>query len=434
MMIEMKESTMVRPAKDTPQRRLWNASLDLLVSRMHTPTFYFYRPNGSSNFFDTNVLKEALCKVLVPFYPMAGRSSRDENGRDEINCNGEGVLFVEAETSSVIDDFVDLPPTIGLMRLIPAVDVSGDIASYPLLLLQVTRFKCGGVSLGVGLQHHLADGMSAIHFINTWAEVARGLDITIPPFIDRTLLRGRDPPTPAFHHIEYQHPPSMKTLLQTKYSQLGTDTTTVSLFKISLEDLNILKAKSKEGNTVNYSSYEVLAGHVWRCACKARGIPDDQETKLTIATDGRSRLRPQLPLGYFGNVVFSATPIALSGDLTSNPPTYTVGKIHDALMRMDDKYLRSALDYLVLQPDLTALIRGAHTFQCPNIGITSWAKLPIYDADFGWGRPIFMCPGKVPYEGLAYVLPSATKDGSLSLAICLRSEHMKVFQKLLYEL
>ncbi|KAI3929224.1 hypothetical protein MKX01_006460 [Papaver californicum] len=436
MKISIKESTMVRPAEETPRRGLWNANVDLVVPRMHTPSVYFYRPNGSSNFFDCTILKEALSKVLVPFYPMGGRLKRDEDGRIEIDCNGEGVLLVEAETTSVIDDFGDFAPTLELRQLIPTVDYSGDISSYPLLVLQVTHFKCGGVSLGVGMQHHVADGASGLHFINTWSDMARGLDLTIPPFIDRTLLRARDPPTPTFHHIEYQPPPPMKTPSHSPNSQpaLGTSTS-VAIFNITRDQLNTLKSKSKEGEniTVNYSSYEMLSSHVWRSVCRARDLPADQETKLYIATDGRSRLRPTLPPGYFGNVIFTTTPIAVSGELDSKPLTYAAGRIHDALLRMDDEYLRSALDYLELQPDLTALVRGAHTFRCPNIGITSWARLGIHDADFGWGRPIFMGPGGIAFEGLAFMIPSPVNDGSLSLAISLQSDHMKRFEEILYD-
>lgn len=429
MIINVRESTMVRPAEETSRRSLWNSNVDLVVPRMHTPSVYFYRPSGAANFFDPQVMKEALSKVLVPFYPMAGRLRRDEDGRIEIDCNAEGVLFVEADTGSVIDDFGDFAPTLELRQLIPTVDYSGDIGSYSLLILQVTHFKCGGVSLGVGMQHHVADGASGLHFINTWSDMARGLDITIPPFIDRTLLRARDPPQPAFHHIEYQPPPQLKTPLP------NTQNTNVCIFRITRDQLNTLKNKSKEdGNTISYSSYVMLAGHVWRCACKARSLPADQDSKMYIATDGRSRLRPALPPGYFGNVIFTTTPVAVAGELMSKPLWYAASKIHNALARMDDEYLRSALDYLEIQPDLTALVRGAHTFRCPNIGITSWTRLPIYDADFGWGRPIFMGPGGIALEGLAFALPSPTNDGSLSIAISLQEDHMKLFQKYLYEI
>jgi shikimate O-hydroxycinnamoyltransferase len=284
------------------------------------------------------------------------------------------------------------------------------------------------------MQHHVADGFSGLHFVNTWSDMSRGLDLTIPPFIDgRTLLRAHDPPKPAFRHVEYEPAPPMKTPVQSTKS--GPDNTIVSMFRITRDQLNALKAKCKEdGNTVNYSSYEMLSGHVWRCTCKARELPDDQETKLYIATDGRSRLRPPLPPGYFGNVIFTATPMALAGDLQSKPTWYAASRIHHALKRMDNDYLRSALDYLELQPDLSALVRGAHTFRCPNLGITSWIRLPIHDADFGWGRPIFMGPGGIPYEGLSFMIPSPTNDGGLSVAIALQSEHMKVFETLLYEI
>ncbi|KAL3511992.1 hypothetical protein ACH5RR_024709 [Cinchona calisaya] len=434
MKIEIRESTVVKPAQETPRRNLWNSNVDLVVPNFHTPSVYFYRPTGSSNFFDAKVLKDALSRALVPFYPMAGRLKRDEDGRIEIDCNGEGVLFVEAESDGVVDDFGDFAPTLELRTLIPAVDYSLGISTYALLVLQVTYFKCGGVSLGVGMQHHAADGFSGLHFINTWSDMARGLDLTLPPFIDRTLLRARDTPQPQFQHIEYQPPPALKVPSQTAEKPELSDTA-VSIFKLTKDQISALKAKSKEdGNTIGYSSYEMLAGHVWRCACKARGLVDDQGSKLYIATDGRARLRPSLPPGYFGNVIFTATPIAIAGDLESKPVWYAASKIHDALTRMDNDYLRSALDYLELQPDLKALVRGAHTFKCPNLGITSWVRLPIHDADFGWGRPIFMGPGGIAYEGLSFILPSPTNDGSMSVAISLQAEHMKLFQNFLYDI
>ena len=280
------------------------------------------------------------------------------------------------------------------------------------------------------MQHHLADGFSGLHFINTWSDMSRGLDLKLSPFIDRSPLRARDPPQPIFRHVEYQPAPPMKTPVQP-----DPEGTTVSTFKLSREQLNLLKAKSKEnGNTTNYSSYEMLSAHVWRCTCKARNLPEDQDTKLYIPTDGRARLRPPLPNGYFGNVIFTATPVAVAGELMSKPTWFAAGKIHEALIQMDNDYLRSALDYLEVQPDLSALVRGAHTFRNPNLGITSWVRLPIHDADFGWGRPIFMGPGGIAYEGLSFVIPSASDDGSLSVAISLQTQHMKAFEKLFFDI
>ncbi|KAI5675855.1 hypothetical protein M9H77_06805 [Catharanthus roseus] len=427
MKINVKETTMIKPSKPTPKKRLWNSNLDLLVANIHILTVYFYKPNGSSNFFDTRILKEALSNVLVSFYPMAGRLAKDEQGRLEINCNGEGVLFVGAETDSSIDDFDDFTPSLELRRLVPAVDYSAGLSSYPLAIFQVTRCRCGGVALGAGMQHNLSDGVSSLHFINTWSDMARGFSVAIPPFIDRTLLRAREPPNPIFEHDEYHLPPPLKTHQDQLKSSRKTSSTTV--LKLTPEQVSQLKAKSKnEGST-----YEILAAHLWRCACKARGLTNDQMTKLYIATDGRSRLNPSLPPGYLGNVVFTTTPIAQSGDLQSEPLCDSAKRIHNALAKMDDEYLRSALDYLECQPDLSALVRGPNYFSSPNLNINSWTRLPVHDADFGWGRPIHMGPACILYEGTIYILPSPNKDRTLTLAVCLDSDHMPIFKKCLYE-
>ena len=71
MTISVKESIMVQPAVATPGKVLWNSDLDLLVGNYHTPTVYFYNPNGTSNFFHPNILKEA--SVRPSFFSTHGR-------------------------------------------------------------------------------------------------------------------------------------------------------------------------------------------------------------------------------------------------------------------------------------------------------------------------------------------------------------------------
>ncbi|XP_050369604.1 shikimate O-hydroxycinnamoyltransferase-like [Argentina anserina] len=448
--VSVKESTVVRPAAETPRQSLWLSNMDLVQTSTHTPSIYIYKPKDvdvgadkDNSFFGKHVLKDALGKALVPFYPLAGRLKRNmddgDNGRLEIDCNAEGALFVVANSSSCIDDFGDFAPSSEFGRgILPSVDYSGGISSYPLLLVQITYLKCGGVALGVLLDHHLADGLSALHFINTWSDIARGVDNAIPPTIDRTLLRARDQPRTLLdhnHHIVYQP--------WIDHQSTGEETV-VSVFTFTREKINILKAMltmtNEEDNEnlkpVKFSTFEVFSAHVWRCACKARELANDQETTFYFAVNGRTRLQPPLPPGYFGNVIFRAAATAIAGDLISKPVSYAASCIHNAVVRMDDDYLRSALDYLELQQrhlDLVSLAHGTHV-RCPNLGITSWFQLPLYDADFGWGRPIFMGRAGIPSEGKAYMIPSATNDGSLSLCINLDYRHMKAFSKLVYEI
>jgi shikimate O-hydroxycinnamoyltransferase len=273
--------------------------------------------------------------------------------------------------------------------------------------------------------------------------MARGGDLTIPPTLDRTLLGARDPPQPLQHHTHHiEYPPRKDDEKEIRAA------TTVSVFKFTKEQINLLKAKSrtptnymeedddKNAVLIKYTSFEVFAAHLWKCTCKARQLADDHENKLYIAVNGRNRLQPPLPPGYFGNAIFLATATALAGDLISKPIWYAASCIRNALERMDDEYLRSALDYLELQPirnRTSAIARGGH-YRSPNLAITSWVTLPLYDADFGWGLPVFMGRAGVPNEGKAYISPSASNDGSLSMVIHLQSQHMQSFSKLVYDI
>ena len=66
--------------------------------------------------------------------------------------------------------------------------------------------------------------------------MTRGLELTIPPFIDWTLLCARDLPKPVFEHIEYNPAPAMKSVVQP--TKLGGDVATISIFKLTRDQLN----------------------------------------------------------------------------------------------------------------------------------------------------------------------------------------------------
>lgn len=54
------------------------------------------------------------------------------------------------------------------------------------------------------------------------------------------------------------------------------------------------------------STNDALCALIWRCAIRARELNSSLESKVGMATNGRSRLEPKLPEVYFGNVNFYA--------------------------------------------------------------------------------------------------------------------------------
>ncbi|RWR72440.1 spermidine hydroxycinnamoyl transferase [Cinnamomum micranthum f. kanehirae] len=444
MTMRVKASSTIKPAAPTPKHRLWLSDLDLIMPSTHATIIYFYKPNNpntTTSFFSPDIMKNSLSQTLVHFYPLAGRLHYDESGRLEIDCNEAGVIFYEAESDVEIDDFGDFKITPELRDLAPHVDYTTRITEWPLMLLQLTVFRCGGVSLGFATSHTAMDGPSAAHFFCTWAKIActGKADICMPPCLDRTLLRVRDPSVkPVFKHEEFKPPPRLD------HGGERRKETTVEMFKLTYQQVNAMREAANMGRSSatgpRFSRYESIAAHIWRSTCKARGLEDDQMTELQIAVQGRTRLQPPLPVDFIGNVVFRATVVARSGDLVTGPVGHVAGRIKEVLEKMKDKYLRSTLDFLNGQEDLTPLRSGAHTlgctqgkfYGCPNMVLTSWLGMPFYDADFGWGPPMYMGPATLVNDGKGFIIPAKKEDdGGVIIALCLQTKHMEALKELL---
>jgi shikimate O-hydroxycinnamoyltransferase len=59
------------------------------------------------------------------------------------------------------------------------------------------------------------------------------------------------------------------------------------------------------------STFRAVVALVWQCACRARALPQDAETRLYSMIDMRARLAPPLPQGYFGNAVIRTSTVAI---------------------------------------------------------------------------------------------------------------------------
>ena len=109
--VEVLSSEMVVPADETPRGSIWLSNLDLAGRRGYTPTVYFFHTNADPDFFSTDSMKDSLARALVLFYPLAGRLGLDGAGRVQVDCTGEGVVFVTARSEhysleDLINEFV----------------------------------------------------------------------------------------------------------------------------------------------------------------------------------------------------------------------------------------------------------------------------------------------------------------------------------------
>lgn len=449
MIVTIKGSYTVKPSEPTWIGRMALSEWDQVGTITHVPTIYFYgipeKTLSSSTTSIPDALRNSLSHVLVPFYPIAGRVRWIGKGRLELDCNSEGVPFIEAESESTLEDFGDFTPTSDFDYLVPKVDYSLPIHELPLLLVQVTKFKCGGYSVSLSTSHAVIDGPAALHFLSEWARICRGEPLQTEPFLDRTVLRAGEPPLrpPSDDMRIFIQPPLL--LGKSDNIEERKKKTTVTMLRLSKEEVGKLRAKANEGLELesgqrSYTRYETITGHVWRCACKAREHEPEQPTALGVCVDSRNRIQPPLPKGFFANATFDVVATSLAGDLMSNPLGYASSRIRGAIEKVTDEYVKTTIDALKNQEDFSKF-QDLHAlgsddgpfYGNPNIGVVSWLTLPIYGVDFGWGKEIYMGPGTHDFDGDSLLLPGAEGDGSVVLALCLQVAHMDAFKKYFYQ-
>lgn len=94
----------ITPCTPTPNHSLYLTNLDDAMYMRISPYYLCFFKKS----LEMDSLKSSLSRVLVDYYPFAGRlrtTTEDEN-KLVIDCNGEGALFVEASMDITIEELL----------------------------------------------------------------------------------------------------------------------------------------------------------------------------------------------------------------------------------------------------------------------------------------------------------------------------------------
>ncbi|XP_055821459.1 alcohol acyl transferase 2-like [Solanum dulcamara] len=152
------------------------------------------------------VIKDELSKTLVFYYPLAGRLIEGPNKKLMVNCNSEGIMFIEADANVEVDKLGDSikSPCPYLEELLYNEPGSDGIIGCPLMLVQVTRFRCGRFAVGFRVNHTIIDAYGLKIFLNALSELIQGaLTPSILPVWQRDVLSARSSPYITCTHQEF---------------------------------------------------------------------------------------------------------------------------------------------------------------------------------------------------------------------------------------
>ncbi|KAF7848830.1 hypothetical protein BT93_L1530 [Corymbia citriodora subsp. variegata] len=423
MKIEVQSKKLIKPLAPTPKecQKHGLSFIDDLLFCEYFEVIFFYRSHGRMHEVDTlqrlRLLEGSLSKTLALFYPLAGRYVEDGLF---IDCNDQAVEFIQAKVEGTLDELLHGDLDADLLKCLSEYPMKA--ANRPLVVVQANGFECGGLAIGVRFCHKIGDMSTMATFMNSCATTCRsGIHEVVPPKFE--LLSLFPVKEPAF--------------MQWPRISLGKKLA-LSRLRFSSAALSRLKAASNasySSDSVANNSQRSRVEVVFALICKAL-ISIDWATKglsspftISTAMNLREKVQWKIPTNACGNFIAQITiPFTVEErELDFNGRLNLIG---NALRNAKMKYAAIA-DAGVLRSTVTDAMRDYFGLLAKGkenmILLGSWCRFPLYDGDFGWGKPDLVIDIGPPFRSV--FLMDSPIDGGIDARITLNQDEMVLFKQ-----
>ncbi|XP_052208739.1 stemmadenine O-acetyltransferase-like [Diospyros lotus] len=427
MKVEVISSELVKPSSPTPSHlKTFKISLmDQLLVSDYIP-FIFHYPITDPN-CDTNQLvlhlKNSLSDTLTRFYPLAGRFKDHMS----VDCNDEGVLFIETRVNCSMSEFLNEPQIEQLHQFVFFIEMGSEPeTSLCQLAVQVNVFASDGIAIGVSMLHKMMDGSTLATFLKCWAAIASDDSQGKAIFPDLTVASSLFPPRSD------QLPRSMSFLKDT-WVKKGKSILRRFLFDDAA--IKALKAKASSRAVPNPSSSLAVSAFIWKCAVaasrKVKGIQSGQiATILAYAVNMRSRMVPPAPELSMGNIFWLATATQRDGAGLEE----MVGSVREAVGKLDREYAQKMrgeegfhqICKLMEERDELYAKEKPEVYMVSDLRSFRFSEL-----DFGWGKPTWVSNSwgfSSPVFVNGVFLGESHEGGGIEAWVHLEGDEMRVFE------
>ncbi|OMP02357.1 Transferase [Corchorus olitorius] len=380
--MERKSIVLVKPSTSTPSEVLSLSTLDndpnmerighIIFSYQANESYIL--ANGNSN-DPASIIEEALSKLLVYYYLLAGKLKRGSDGKLLINCNADGVPFSVATAHCKLSSLNYLDGIDFAIARQFVLDLPSDFDSgcHP-LMFQVTKFSCGGFTVAMGMAHSVFDGFGAAQIYRALTEIAskRSEAPSVRPVWQRERLVAK---WPAQEIAPHETLVLDKNALATSPYMPTMDIVHeyVNITAGSIKRLKMMSLIKESDQDQNVSSYEVLGAYIWRSKCRALKLDPNGKTVLRLVVG----IRQFLPNGYYGNAFINVNVIMTCRDLDEGSFSEVVKRIKESKrLASTEDYMRKAMSIMEKRRQLNSQPDGATG---ASMVFSDWRQ-----TDFGW--------------------------------------------------
>ncbi|CAA0404466.1 unnamed protein product [Arabidopsis thaliana] len=344
MKLELLSKEVIKPASPNHLQTLSLSLFDQFLPSTYVSAIFFY--DDHSNQEDIQRLKSSLSQTLSLFYPLAGQIKDGVT----VHCNDEGALFTEERADIFLSDFLRTPSDADLIQKFIVSPDHADPETCP------------------------------------WTKAAKGYADTVDP-----EFAGPDFYPPADISIEF--PPLLvhETKSKTKRFVFGS---------LMIEKL---KNRASSGKRVPQATrIESITALLLRCMTKAGHSKAGKvkEFAITQTMDLRPRVSTSLlPHKAIGNFFF--LPLLKESSESKMEIEETVSKLQNTkqelneLIRNDPEDAKSSVEAKerIASAMLSSLCEISPEME--TYAVSSWCRMSFYEANFGWGKPVWVAPDSV---------------------------------------
>ncbi|EXB82426.1 Vinorine synthase [Morus notabilis] len=400
----------IKPSSPTPDHlRIFKLSLlDQIIPPMYGLIVFFYPAETGTNFSEqSSRLRESLSRTLTTFYPMAGRTNAIE---PSIDCSDDGAFFVEAKMDCELSDFLRKPDGELLNNFLPTTDpLTAQLSEGYVTLIQITGFRCGGTAVSVCISHKIGDISSLVTFLHGWTSSG---EAGSPVFVGDSLLPPRD--------LSFAQRTDIKS------GNLITKRFVFEASKIShLKD----KVGAIDHNIQMINKYpsrvEVVMAQIFKCAIAAsRSVTGSFKTSVLFhSVNLRPRTDPPLPENSVGNLIWFVPVVIEESEMDLRTMVHKMKRLVNEFCNEKAKKFKDHSLSVLGEFGKWAEFKEMEFYSC-----SSWCKFPLYETDFGWGKPIWVSSANLTFKNSIILVDTREGDG-IEAWVTLEEEKMAIFER-----